>query len=71
LVTIIVREGLKGMTRTQVLGDVMTHDTFFKDRDRVYNDDEKKKSVTFKPTTSSKEKDKKAKKEKDDSSNDE
>jgi len=50
LVTIIVRGGLKGITPTQVLGDVVTQDIYHEERvDKKY---EKKKSVAFKATSS-------------------
>jgi len=65
LVTIIVRGGLKGVTPTQVLGDVVTQDTCHVEMEVVDKEDEKKKkkNVTFKVTTSSKGKSKKRKNE--------
>jgi hypothetical protein len=50
LVTIIVRGDLKGITPTQVLGDVVTQDTYRVEREGVDKEDEKKKkkSVAFK-----------------------
>ena len=60
LVTIIVRGGLKGVTPTQVLCDVVTQDTCHVEMEVVDKEHEKKnKSVTFKVTTSSKGKSKK------------
>ena len=56
MVTILVRSGLDSMTPNQVLGDVMTDDTY-RDADekkekekKDEQKDEKKKSVTFKAT---------------------
>ena len=65
LATIIVRGGLKGVTPTQVLGDVVTQDTCHVEMEVVDKEDEKKKkkNVTFKVTTSSKGKSKKRKNE--------
>jgi len=48
LVTLLVRSGLDTMTLNQVLGDVMTDDTYREDKD------EKKKSLAFKATSSCK-----------------
>jgi hypothetical protein len=64
----IIREGLKELTPNQVLGDVMTQETYHMEREGVDKDDKKededkkKKSVAFKASTSSKSKGK-AKKE--------
>ena len=58
---LLIRGGLKQLTPNQVLGDVMTQETYRVERERV-NQDEKKKSVAFKASTSSKSKGK-AKKE--------
>jgi len=66
LVTIIVRGGLKGVTPTQVLGDVVTQDTCHAEMEVVDKEDEKKKNVTFKVTTSSKGKSKKKEESSDD-----
>jgi len=67
LVTIIVRGGLKGVTPTQVLGDVVTQDTCHVEMEVVDMEEEKKKkSVTFKVTTSSKGKSKKKEESSDD-----
>ena len=66
LVTIIVRGGLKGVTPTQLLGDVVTQDTCHVEMEVVDKEDEKKKSVTFKVTTSSKGKSKKKEESSDD-----
>ena len=64
LVTIIVRGGLKGITLTQVLGDVVTQDTYRVERDGVVQEEQKKKkSVAFKAGTSSSKSKGKAKKE--------
>ena len=59
LVTILVRSGLDTMTPNQVLGDVMTDDTYRdgdeKEEKKEKKDekkDEKKKSVAFKATSS-------------------
>ena len=56
LVTILVRSGLDTMTPIQVLGDVMTDDTYRDDDEKEEKEkkDEKKKSVAFKATSSSK-----------------
>jgi hypothetical protein len=62
LVTLLVRSGLDTMTPNQVLGDVMTDDTYRDDDDekeekkekKDENKDEKKKSVAFKAISSSK-----------------
>ena len=55
LVTILVRSGLDTMTPNQVLGDIMTDDTY-RDEDekeeKKEKKDEKKKSVAFKATSS-------------------
>ena len=58
LVTILVRSGLDTMTPNQVLGDVMTDDTYRDDEKeekkekKAKKKDEKKKSVSFKATSS-------------------
>jgi hypothetical protein len=57
LVTILVRSGLDTMTPNQVLGDVMTDDTYRDDdekEEKKEKKDKKKKSVAFKATSSSK-----------------
>ena len=56
LVTLLVRSGLDKMTPNQVLGDVMTNDTYRDDdeKEEKKKKDEKKKSVAFKATSSSK-----------------
>ena len=57
LVTILVRSGLDTMTPNQVLGDVMTNDTYRDDdekEEKKEKKDDKKKSVAFKATSSSK-----------------
>jgi hypothetical protein len=57
LVTILVRTGLDTMTLNQVLGDVMTNDTYRDDdekEEKKEKKDDKNKSVTFKATSSSK-----------------
>ena len=59
LITILVRSGLDTMTLNQVLGDIMTDDTY-RDEDekeekkekKDEKKDEKKKSVAFKATSS-------------------
>jgi hypothetical protein len=64
LVTILVRNGLDTMTPNQVLGDVMTDDTYRDDDDEKEKKkekkddkkDEKRRSVAFKATSSSKDK---------------
>jgi exopolysaccharide biosynthesis protein len=66
---IIIRGGLKQLTTNQVLGDVMTQDTYHVKRERVDKDekedeDKKKKSVAFKASSSSKNKGKSKKEEK-------
>jgi len=63
LVTILVRDGLETMTPNQVLGDVVTQDTYRVERDGVIQEEEKKKSVAFKAGTSSSKSKGKAKKE--------
>ena len=64
LVTILVRDGLETMTPNQVLGDVVTQDTYRVERDGVVQEEEKKKkSVAFKADTSSSKSKGKAKKE--------
>ena len=59
LVTILVRSGLDTMTPNQVLGDIMTDDTYRynvkKEEKKEKKDekkDDKKKSVAFKSTSS-------------------
>ena len=54
-VTILVRSGLDTMTPNQVLGDIMTDDTYRDDdekEEKKEKKDEKKKSVSFKATSS-------------------
>ena len=51
--TLIIRGGLKELTPNQVLGDVMTQETYHVEREGVDKDDkkedeDKKKSVAFK-----------------------
>ena len=54
---IIIRGGLKDITPNQVLGDVMTQETYRVEREGVdQEEDNKKKSVAFKAVTSSKSK---------------
>jgi hypothetical protein len=54
LVTILVRSGLDTMTLNQVLGDVMTNDTYRDDDEKEEKREKKdeKKSVAFKDTSS-------------------
>ena len=55
LVIILVRSGLDTMTPNQVLGDIMTDDTYRDDdemEEKKEKKDEKKKSVAFKATSS-------------------
>ena len=55
LVSILVRSGLDTMTPNQVLGDVMTDDTYRNDNEKEEKKekkDDKKKSVAFKATSS-------------------
>ena len=55
LVTILVRSGLDTMTPNQVLGDIMTNDTYRDDdekEEKKEKKDEKKKSVAFKAISS-------------------
>ena len=58
LVTILVRSGLDTMTPNQVLGDVMTDNTYrdndMKEEKKDDKKDEKKKIVAFKATSSTK-----------------
>jgi hypothetical protein len=58
LVTLLVRTGLDTMTPNQILGDIMTDDTYRDDNEKKEKNkekkDEKKKSVRFKATSSSK-----------------
>jgi hypothetical protein len=67
---IIIRGGLKQLTPNQVLGDVMTQETYHVERERVDKDEKededkkKKKSVAFKASSSSKTKGKSKKEEK-------
>jgi hypothetical protein len=70
---IIIRGGLKQLTPNQVLGDVMTQETYRMERegfnqDEKKDEDKKKKSITFKASSSSKNK---SKAKKDESSGDE
>ena len=59
---LIIRGGLKELTLNQVLGDVMTQETYHVEREGVDKDekkedeDKKKKSVAFKASSSSKNK---------------
>ena len=65
LVSIIVRGGLKGLTPTQILREVVTQDTFDQYKvDEVKEDDKKNKSITFKASST------KGKKKKEQSSDD-
>ncbi|XP_066361328.1 uncharacterized protein [Miscanthus floridulus] len=67
LVTILVRDGLETMTPNQLLGDVVTQDTYHAKRDGVPQEEEKKKKgIAFKATTSSKSKGKIRKEESSD-----
>ena len=57
MVTILVRSGLDTMTPNQVLGDIMTDDTYRDDNEKEEKKekkdekkDEKKKSMAFKAT---------------------
>ena len=59
LVTILVRSGLDTMTPNQVLGDIITDDTYRDDNEKEEKKekkdekkDDKKKSVAFKATSS-------------------
>ena len=69
---LIIRGGLKEITRNQVLGDVMTQKTYPVEREGVDKDDKKededkkKKSVAFKASSSSKNKGKSKKESSDD-----
>ena len=68
---LIIRGGLKEITPNQVLGDVMTQETYRVEREGVDKDDEKededkKKSVAFKASSSSKNKGKSKKESRDD-----
>ena len=69
---IIIRGGLKQLTANQVLGDVMTQETYHVERERVDKDDKKegedkkKKSIAFKASSSSKNKGKSKKESSDD-----
>ena len=71
---LIIGGGLKELTPNQVLGDVMTQETYRVERegvekdDKKENEDKKKKSVAFKASSSSKNK---GKSKKQDSSDDE
>ena len=59
---LLIRGGLKEITPNQVLGDVMTQETYHVEREGVDKDDKKedgdkkKKSVAFKASSSSKNK---------------
>jgi hypothetical protein len=59
---IIIRGGLKDITPNQVLGDVMTQETYYVERegvdkeDKKEDEDKRKKSVEFKASSSSKSK---------------
>ena len=53
---IIIRGGLKDLTSNQVLGDVMTQETYHVERegdDKKEEEDKKKKSIAFKASSSS------------------
>ena len=68
---IIIRGGLKQLTPNQVLGDVMTQETYHVEREGGDKDDkkkeeEKKKSIAFKASSSSKNKGKSKKESSDD-----
>ena len=69
---LIIRGGLKEITPNQVLGDVMTQETYRVEREGVDKDDKnedkdkKKKSVAFKASSSSKNKGKSKKEESSD-----
>jgi hypothetical protein len=69
---IIIRGGLKDITPNQVLGDVITQETYRVEREGVDKDDKKKdedkkkKSVAFKASSSSKNKGKSKKESSDD-----
>ena len=64
---LIIRGGLKDITPNQVLGDVMTQETYRVEREGVdQEEDNKKKSVAFKAVTSSKSKGKSKKESSDD-----
>lgn len=54
IVTIIVKGGLDKMAPTQVLGEVVTHETFNLEvsEPQVMEDGKKKKSITFRATSS-------------------
>ena len=57
LVTLLVWSGLDTITPNQVLGDIMTNDTYRDDdekEEKKEKNDEKKKSEAFKATSSSK-----------------
>jgi hypothetical protein len=75
LVSLLVRSGVDTMTLNQVLGDVMTDDTYKDDDEKEEKEkkdekkDEKKKSVAFKATSSSKGKAKQDTSSEDDNSN--
>jgi hypothetical protein len=59
---LIIRGGLKQLIPNQVLGDIMTQETYCMERERVNKDvkkkdeDKKKKSIAFKASSSSKNK---------------
>jgi hypothetical protein len=69
---LIIIGGLKEITPSQVLGDVMTQETYGVERERVDKDNKKegenneKKSVAFKASSSSKNKGKSEKESSDD-----
>ena len=68
---LIIRGGLKEITPNQVLGDVMTQETYHVksegvDKDDKKEDEDKKKSVAFKASSSSKSKGKSKKESSDD-----
>jgi hypothetical protein len=66
LVSIVVRGGLKYLTPSQILREVVTQDTFDQyEVDEVKEDDKKNRSITFKASST------KGKKNKEESSDDE
>ena len=60
---LIIRGGLKEITPNQVLGDVMTQETYHVEREGDDKDDKKKNSVAFKASSSSSKNKGKSKKE--------
>ena len=66
---LIIRGGLKEITPNQVLGDVMTQETYRVERDgddKKEEEDKKKKSIAFKASSSSSKNKGKSKKESSD-----